>query len=111
MKIDKFPSVFLACVLVYFPSAPPSPPSESAQKERIALIPSTRSLLANRSAWMLSLIVCLSQSVVGTWSAMMVTNLSKALSLSHSLSLSLYLSIYLSIYLSKYLSSSISLLI
>ena len=92
--------MFLACVLIYFPSAPPSPPSESAQKERIALIPSTRSLLANRSAWMLSLIVCLSQSVVGTWSAMMVTNLSKALSLSLSLSLSIYPSLSLPLSLS-----------
>ena len=74
------PLVFLACVLLYFPSSPPSPPSESAQLERVALIPSTKSLLANRSAWLLSLVVALSQSVIGTWSAMMVTNLSKALS-------------------------------
>ena len=72
------PLVFFACVLLYFPSAPPSPPSESAQLERVALVPSTRKLLANRSAWVLASVVCLSQSVVGTWSAMMVTNLSQA---------------------------------
>ena len=72
------PLVFFTCVLLYFPSAPPSPPSESAQLERVALVPSTRRLLANRSAWVLAIIVCLSQSVVGTWSAMMVTNLSQA---------------------------------
>ena len=78
------PLVFFASVLLYFPSAPPSPPSESAQLERVALVPSTRRLLANRSAWVLAIIVCLSQSVVGTWSAMMVTNLSQAeLSISH----------------------------
>ena len=73
------PLVFFTCVLLYFPSSPPSPPSESAQLERVALVPSTRRLLANRSAWVLAIIVCLSQSVVGTWSAMMVTNLSQAL--------------------------------
>ena len=72
------PLLFLLCVLLYFPSAPPSPPSESAQLERVALVPSTRKLLANRSAWVLAIVVCLSQSVVGTWSAMMVTNLSQA---------------------------------
>ena len=42
------PLLFLLCVLLYFPSAPPSPPSESAQLERVALVPSTRRLLANR---------------------------------------------------------------
>ena len=42
------PLVFFASVLLYFPSAPPSPPSESAQLERVALIPSTRRLMANR---------------------------------------------------------------
>ena len=71
------PIVFFILVLLYFPSSPPSPPSETSQLERTALLQGTKDLLKNRSAWLIMMVFAVSQSIPGTWSAMMVTNLSK----------------------------------
>ena len=73
------PVVFFLCILVYFPSKPPAPPSVSAmcQDDRPSLLAATRSLLRTPAAWLLVSVTAVSQSVPGTWAAMMVTNLSQ----------------------------------
>ena len=71
------PVIFFLCVLVYFPSSPPTPPSFSASQERIPLKAGLKQLLLLPSAWFLVLVTSISQSIPGTWSAMMVDNLSK----------------------------------
>ena len=71
------PVIFFLCVLVYFPSGPLTPPSASAKEERVPLRSSAMTFLSSYSAMALVLVVAVSQSVPGAWSAMMVTNLSK----------------------------------
>ena len=71
------PIVLFILVILYFPSAPPNPPSETSQIERTALLQGTKDLLRNRSAWLTMIVFAVSQSIPGTWGAMMVTNLSK----------------------------------
>ena len=71
------PAIFFLCVLIYFPSGPKTPPSVSATAERIPLRSSAKTLVCSSSAMALVVVVAVSQSVPGTWSAMMVTNLSK----------------------------------
>ena len=71
------PIIFFLCVLIYFPSGPKSPPSASATEERVPLRSSLMTFISSYSAMALVLVVAVSQSVPGAWSAMMVTNLSK----------------------------------
>ena len=71
------PIIFFLCVLIYFPSGPKTPPSASASEERVALGSSLMTFISSYSAMALVLVVAVSQSVPGAWSAMMVTNLSK----------------------------------
>ena len=73
------PVVFFLCILLYFPSKPPTPPSVSAmcQDDRPSLLAATRSLLRTPAAWLLVTVTAVSQSVPGTWAAMMVTNMSR----------------------------------
>ena len=71
------PLIFFILVLLYFPSVPPSPPSETSQIERTSLLQGTKDLLLNRNAWLIMIVFTISQSIPGTWGAMMVTNLSK----------------------------------
>ena len=65
------------CVLIYFPSGPKTPPSASATEGRVPLRSSLMTFISSYSAMALVLVVAVSQSVPGAWSAMMVTNLSK----------------------------------
>ena len=71
------PIIFFLCVLIYFPSGPKTPPSASAIEERVPLRSSLMTFISSYSAMALVLVVAVSQSVPGAWSAMMVTNLSK----------------------------------
>ena len=56
-------------VLVYFPAKPPSPPSLSSAAGRLDFISGAKTLLQNRSFWLLLLIFSLSNGVSWGWSS------------------------------------------
>jgi len=66
------PFLLFLMTLVNFPSKPRSPPSETAQIERIGLLEGAKDLVSRRDAWLVLVVVAVSQSIPGTWGAMMV---------------------------------------
>jgi len=66
------PLLLFLMTVVNFPSKPYSPPSETAQLERIGLLEGVKDLVTRRDAWLVLVVVAVSQSIPGTWGAMMV---------------------------------------
>ena len=69
--------VLFILVLVYFPSAPPRPPSTTSQLKKTPPLSGFLTLLKNPQAWLILLVNSISSGIPGTWMAMMVTNLTK----------------------------------
>lgn len=61
--------VLFFAVLIYFPAKPPSPPSLSSAAGRLDFVSGAKTLLTNRSFWLLLLIFSLSNGVNWGWSS------------------------------------------
>ena len=62
-------------VLFYFPSEPPSPPSNSASEDRLGFLKGLKNLVLNRNAWPVTITYAMSQGLVQMWQTSMVINL------------------------------------
>ena len=61
--------ILFFAVLIYFPAKPPSPPSLSSAAGRLDFVSGAKTLLKNRSFWLLLLIFSLSNGVSWGWSS------------------------------------------
>jgi len=67
---------FLMAV-VYFPSKPPTPPSNSAKEARLPFLPGAIQLLKNPNSWAIAIVWAIPQAVWNNWCALMVISLTK----------------------------------
>jgi len=67
--------VITALILAYFPSEPPTPPSNSATQERLSFTSGFKDLLKNKNGWLVMLAYAISQGLVQMWQSSMVINL------------------------------------
>jgi len=63
--------------VVYFPSKPPSPPSLSAQEDRLDFWSGSTELLKNPNSWGIAIVWAIPQAVWNNWCALMVISLTK----------------------------------
>jgi len=68
--------LFLA-ILVYFPSAPPLPPSLSSTVERLDILAGFKEVVRTKESWLIAIGCSVPQGVVIAWTAMMVVNLTE----------------------------------
>lgn len=62
---------------LYFPSKPPTPPSNSAKEARLPFLPGAIQLLKNPNSWAIALVWAIPQAVWNNWCALMVISLTK----------------------------------
>ena len=62
-------------ILIYFPSEPPSPPSNTASEDRLGFLNGIKSLVKNRNAWPVVITYAMSQGLVQMWQSLLVINL------------------------------------
>merc|ERR1719361_210106 len=67
---------FLMAAL-YFPSKPPTPPSNSAKEARLPFLPGAIQLLKNPNSWAIAIVWAIPQAVWNNWCALMVISLTK----------------------------------
>lgn len=67
--------LFFLLVCVYFPRAPPSPPSVSSGHQRLDFISGFREIAKKPAAWIIAIGASIPQAIVIAWTAMMVVNL------------------------------------
>merc|ERR1712013_511231 len=63
--------------VVYFPSKPPTPPSNSAKEARLPFLPGAIQLLKNPNSWAIAIVWAIPQAVWNNWCALMVISLTK----------------------------------
>jgi len=63
------------CIIAYFPSEPPNPPSTSAAVTRMDFLVGAKALVKSKNAWLLMLTYAVSQSLLQMWQSMMVVNM------------------------------------
>jgi len=72
-------SILLTVLIVlYFPSKPPTPPSNSATQERTSFLTGFKKMLLDKNGWIIMLVYSLSQGLVQMWQSSMVINLTSA---------------------------------
>jgi len=67
--------VIMLLILIYFPSKPPNPPSNTASEDRMDFMAGIKSLLWSRNAWLIMVTYSLSQGLVQMWQSSMVINM------------------------------------
>jgi len=70
-------SVLLFLVLIYFPSKPPQPPSNSAAQERTDFREGFSQLVRLKDAWLILVAYAFPQCLIQLWQSMMVVNLTQ----------------------------------
>ena len=68
-------TVISLLIILYFPSQPPSPPSNSASEDRMGFMAGIKSLLFSKNAWLIMMTYSMSQGLVQMWQSSMVINL------------------------------------
>jgi len=81
-------AIFLS-VLVYFPSKPPTPPSNSAKEERTSFFAGWVDLIKNRNCWLVTLCYAMSQAIGQVWQSSLVVTFTNELGLSENWSTTL----------------------
>lgn len=76
MYSNAIPSgIFFIMICIYFPAAPPSPPSISSGHNRLNFISGFIEIAKKPSAWIIAIGASIPQGIVIAWTAMMVVNL------------------------------------